>query len=47
VALPDHDADLTITTLDELDRDDVQRLLAARSRPQERASLPQPEEALT
>jgi putative hydrolase of the HAD superfamily len=47
VAPPDHDADLTITTLDELDRDDVQRLLAARSRPQERASLLQPEGALT
>ena len=47
VAPPDHDADLTITTLDELDREDVQRLLAARSRPQERARLLQPEGALT
>jgi putative hydrolase of the HAD superfamily len=47
MARPDHDADLTITTLDELDRDDVQRLLAAPSGPQNRARLPQPEEALT
>jgi putative hydrolase of the HAD superfamily len=46
-APPGQDADLTITTLDELDRDDVQHLLAARSHPQDRARLPQPEEALT
>jgi putative hydrolase of the HAD superfamily len=47
VVPPGHDADLTITTLDELDRDDVQGFLAARSRLQDRARPLQPQEALT